>query len=180
MVEIDKNLKPRTIPDALGLSERKYKAIYDTVEESVKEMATIDALVSLKETFPESKDELIAAIYMFSVKIGYAKAKGKIEAEGQMAFVAGQVVALAQAEAYMQELEARGIIKVINREALRNPNNAPKPRENNSGVPDDLLYGAPKSGETEREPCGTCHTESNDEPAEKPEKPKANDDPMYG
>jgi hypothetical protein len=168
------DIKPRTIPDALGLTERKYVAIYNTVEDSLKEMGTIDALVHLRELFVE-KDELIAAIYMYSAKVGAAKAEAKLQnklAESEQntakAFVVGQMIAIAQFE----ELERRGVIKIVDREGLQR--GIPNPAQNDTCVPDDLLYGdqlpgSPAAPRKKEQPKKKEGTKKDDQP-----------DAMYG
>lgn len=169
------DIKPRTIPDALGLTERKYVAIYNTVEESLREMSTIDALLSLRTSFTE-KDELIAAIYMYSAKVGAAKAESKLQeklAESEQntakAFVVGQMIAIAQFE----ELERRGVIKIVDKEGLRR--GIPNPAQNNTGVPDDLLYG-------DGAPAAAAPAAAKKEQPKKKPEPEKDDQPdaMYG
>jgi hypothetical protein len=169
------DIKPRTIPDALGLTERKYVAIYNTVEESLKEQSTIDALVSLRELFVE-KDELIAAIYMYSAKVGAAKAEAKLQdklAESEQntakAFVVGQMIAIAQFE----ELERRGVIKIVDKEGLRR--GIPNPAQNSTGVPDELLYGDSSVRTAAAEPAKKEQPKKKDD-QKKDEQPDA----MYG
>jgi hypothetical protein len=77
----DNSEKPKTIPEALNLSERKIKAIYGTVNESMKELSAVDAFNNLRTMFTEP-NELILAIYFYSMNAGFNKAKEKFEKAG--------------------------------------------------------------------------------------------------
>jgi hypothetical protein len=41
-------IKPRTIPEALGLTDRKCVAIAGTIKETLNERSTIDALIVMR------------------------------------------------------------------------------------------------------------------------------------
>jgi len=168
-------LKPRTIPDALGLTDRKYKAIYSTIEESLKGRSAIEALVDIKSMFTDPS-ELTFAVYAFSMKVGFAKAEQKFKdmipqiAEKSVEF--GQMIALKN----LQEMERRGMIKIID---LDPENHIPQTDPSEKNIPDDILYGADISGSISN-PQSTCtDPTTNDQGIKK--KPSSNDeDRMYG
>jgi len=170
-------LKPRTIPDALGLTDRKYKAIYSTIEESLKGRSPIEALVDIKSMFTDPS-ELTFAVYAFSMKIGFAKAEQKFKdliptiAEKSVEF--GQMIALKN----LQEMERRGMIKIID---LDPENNMTPPDKSEKNIPDDILYGADISKSQDNSAYG-CTISSTDDAAPV-KKPAVNDeekDRMYG
>lgn len=168
-------LKPRTIPDALGLTDRKYKAIYSTIEESLKGRSPIDALVDIKSMFTDPS-ELTFAVYAFSMKIGFAKAEQKFKdliptiAEKSVEF--GQMIALKN----LQEMERRGMIKIID---LDPENHIPAPDTSDKNIPDDILYGTDLN-QSHGDSQPTCADPTNDDQIVK-KKPSSNEeDRMYG
>lgn len=129
-------IKPRTIPEALGLTERKCLAIADTVKESLNERSTIDALVDIKSMFSD-ENERVYAVFVYSMTVGYRKAENKFKAAlpqiAQESMKAGVGMTLAS----LQEMERRGMIKIVDLD----PENKKVPKPDESSLPDDLLYG---------------------------------------
>jgi hypothetical protein len=131
------DIKPRTIPEALGLSERKCVAIAESVKESLGERSTMDALLEIKSMFTDDS-ERIFAIYAYSVALGIKKAEKKFnEALPQIAERSMQAGSIMTLNA-LKEMEQKGMIKIIDLD----PENLKTKPDSGSSLPDDLLYGA--------------------------------------
>jgi|WetSurMetagenome_2_1015567.scaffolds.fasta_scaffold02520_8 hypothetical protein len=161
--ETNPNIKPRTIPEALGLSDRKVKAIYETVSESMKNGNTIDTMLDLLNTFPD-KSEGFFALYVIGTKVGARKAEEQFKQAvpdiAKQGVMIGQMMAIHQ----LKEAEDAGVIKVVRGDGV-----APV-KDNETSVPDDILYGRN---------IDTVNDEP--EPVEKPKPSKTTeDDRMYG
>ncbi len=172
------NIKPRTVPYALGLTDRKYKAIYETVEESLIEKNPIEALVELTEMFPE-RNELTFAIYVYAMKIGYAKAEKKFkDAIPEIAKKGVEFGAMATLN-QLKEMEARGMIKIVDID----PDNL-KCKPDISNIPDDILYGGDYTGSNNNPASGAATNNRfksiDPDVSEKPATKKKDEDIMYG
>jgi len=169
------DIKPRTIPEALGLTERKCVAIAESVKESLNERSTIDALIEIKSMFNDD-NERVFAIYAYSIALGFKKAENRFrEAVPQIA-QEGMKAGVGMTLARLQEMEQAGMIKIIDLD----PENKKVPKPDESSLPDDLLYGTDgRNNNINSE--GSSIFGNGDENPTTSKKPKTDEDErMYG